>query len=178
LYHYGPKGYKDGKPQYYSEKERINLYLDFLTNIHGENFLNEFRDNFISYIRNYRRLIDKRRNIKRDDNYYDITRASWVIDYLKKFEAKAKTKLDECAKKDLLEITNAILDNSVLNISTDDFKRLVEIIYSVRCNLFHGSKDPWNFENGQNERFVIYAAVLSSLNYMLFLHLSTVNKNR
>jgi hypothetical protein len=60
------------------------------------------------------------------------------------------------------------------NLELAEIKHIVNIIYLIRCNLFHGAKDPEFFEdNHQMERFVIYAAVLTAINQLLF---STIHR--
>lgn len=60
------------------------------------------------------------------------------------------------------------------NLELSEIKHIVNIIYLIRCNLFHGAKDPEFFEdNHQMERFVIYAAVLTAINQLLF---STIHR--
>lgn len=176
LYFYRPWKDKENKKHYYSETDKIEFYHKFLNKVYRENFLNEFRANFMTYINNYRKSIDESRKITKDNGFYDDTIANWIEEHLKQFKTNFKTQLDETAKKDLLNIVEAITANSIQHPSSKEFNRLLEIIYLVRCNLFHGSKTPRDFDGSQMERFVIYSAVLSSLNYMLFLHLSTLDR--
>lgn len=62
---------------------------------------------------------------------------------------------------------NNILHSQIIELN--DFIKLAIVIYHIRCNLFHGAKDPQNFEaNHQMERFVIYSAILIGFNQVLF----------
>lgn len=174
VYYYIPWTDKNGDERYHTETRKIEFYLEFLTNAFNTRFFNEFRTHFMTYIRNYRESIDIKRKVNQECHFYDNTLEKWTEDYLGEFKSKEDTQLDNNAKEFLIKIVKVIINASLPQPSNDDFKKLVNIVYKVRCNLFHGSKNPKDFDGSQMERFVIYAAILSSLNYMLFLHLSTI----
>ena len=77
---------------------------------------------------------------------------------------------NEFEEQEVVKFTNILL-NSLENRNLDfnSICDITDLIYSVRCNLFHGAKDPEFFEDThQMERFVIYAAVLTAINQMYF----------
>ena len=152
---------------YYHELEKIEFYINFLKEAYKEKFINQFRECFISYIENYIVAICEKRKVETD-------LLEWAEKHLTQFKIKDHSHLDQNAKGDLTRIVKTILDDRLRPVD-EDITRLLDITYRVRCNLFHGSKNPKEFDESQMERFVIYAAVLTSLNYMLFQQLSTVH---
>lgn len=173
VYNYIPQKDENGNKYYLNETSKIEFYLDFITDAYNTDF-SEFRMHFMTYIRNYRRSVDIKRGVNKEDDCYDKSLEEWAEKQLGAFKSKKKSQLNEDAKNNLIKIVNNIINPSSQQITKEELKCLVEIIYKVRCNLFHGSKNPKDFDGSQMERFVIYAAILSSLNYMLFLHLSTI----
>lgn len=145
-----------------SERNRIKKYLSFIWLNHIGNPAIEFNRTFIQVIMQYLNAKGKSAN---SIEWIKENMADFV--YLPDIQNDNSNEFDEQTVVKFTNILLSSLENRYL-----DFKSICDItdlIYSVRCNLFHGAKDPEFFEKThQMERFVIYAAVLTAVNQMYF----------
>ena len=158
--------YNDG-----SERDRINDYIDFLWAENQEtDIIKVFNYTLTKVIRQY--LTTK----GADDTLTNIP--IWIQTNMSGFIYSSGEDIPQEKKfsKNQIYKFERILRNSFERGELDcqNMKHLAQIIYSVRCNLFHGAKDPEFFEeNHQMERFVIYGAILTTINQLLF---STIHR--
>lgn len=158
--------YNDG-----SERDRINDYLDFLWAENQEDdIIKVFNYTLTKVIRQYLTVKGV------DDTPTNIP--IWIQTNMVEFIYSSSEDIPQEKKfsKNQIYKFERILRNSFERGELDcqNMKHLAQIIYSVRCNLFHGAKDPEFFEeNHQMERFVIYAAILTAINQLLF---STIHR--
>lgn len=145
-----------------SERSRIRRYISFIWLHHTDNPSIEFNRTFTQVIKQYLNEKGKPADII---EWIKCNMADFI--YLPDVQNKNSNKFKE---EDIRKFTN-ILINSLEHRSLDfnSIKDVTDIIYSIRCNLFHGAKEPEFFEERhQMERFVIYAAVLTAINQMYF----------
>lgn len=157
-----------------SETDRFQDYINFIWDLNKHNEITlVFNQTITQVIRQY--LSEK----GTDSDSVDIRQ--WIESMMNEFilssndinKDEQQTRSKKEKKFEKTEIDNFTrflikpLDNEVLNIS--EIQHLVQIIYRIRCNLFHGAKDPEFFEQRhQRERFVIYAAILTAINQFFF----------
>lgn len=148
------------------ETDRINDYLEFIWNNNKpDRIAVEFSSTIDHVIQQY--LAEK------GIGTHSTSSKDWIMTNMSDFilvfnEANSKEKKfkDEDIDKFEAYILKPFKNQ---NLDFSEIKYLVSIIYLIRCNLFHGAKDPEFFEeNHQMERFVIYAAILTAINQLLF----------
>lgn len=154
-----------------SELARINDYLEYIWNANKpDKIAVEFSKTIEHVIQQY--LVEK------GIAPHSTSTKDWITGNMRDFILvfnKENDKENKFTEKERDNFKNYIakpFDNEILELS--EIKHIVNIIYLIRCNLFHGAKDPEFFEdNHQKERFVIYAAVLTAINQLLF---STIHR--
>ena len=152
------------------ELDRIYDYLEYIWSSNGpKEIAIVFRTTIEQVIRQY--LSEKGLSASSESI------ARWITDNMNKFDLGPKkdgkgNKFKEDDIKTFKEYIIKPFNNQNLELS--EIQHIIKIIYLVRCNLFHGAKDPEFFEeHHQMERFVLYAAALTAINQLLF---STINR--
>lgn len=147
-----------------TETERINDYLSFIWESNREDEITRIFTSTITHvIKQY--LSEKGQSI----NALGI--GEWIdtnmVDFIYSTNKSKRNVFNEVEIKDFREYILKSFNGQKLDLA--EVKHIVHIIYLVRCNLFHGAKDPEFFEeNHQMERFAIYAAILTAINQLLF----------
>ena len=153
------------------ETDRIDDYLEFIWNANKPNKIAiEFSKTIEHVIQQY--LAEK------GIAPHTISTSDWIktnmSDFILAFneDNDKENKFIDDDIDDFEEYIIKAFKNQSLDLS--EIKHIVRIIYLIRCNLFHGAKDPEFFEeNHQMERFVIYASILTAINQLLF---STIHR--
>ncbi|PKO08353.1 MAG: hypothetical protein CVU40_15555 [Chloroflexi bacterium HGW-Chloroflexi-2] len=140
----------DYENRYPKEEDQIKNYLGFINEKLSDNIVNLFQ----TILKNYLDLfsID---NPQYELKYINTTNETKKIKNLREqFPGKFNRLLTEKPEEiNFLEISNVIYP----------------YIYKVRCNLFHGSKTRIHLmDENQQQRLLIYAALIISGNEMLF----------
>jgi hypothetical protein len=154
-----------------SELARIDDYLKFIWNANKpDKIAVEFSKTIEHVIQQY--LVEK------GTAPHSTSTKDWITtnmsDFILVFN-EDNDKEEEFSETDIDDFEEYIIKPfKKQNLELSEIKHIVNIIYLIRCNLFHGAKDPEFFEdNHQMERFVIYAAVLTAINQLLF---STIHR--
>lgn len=148
-----------------NEKTKAKKLFHFLSSCQSSKALADlFKSSYQNYIEKYLE------NHKTPQEYLD-----WTEDMVNDIqpESYGGTSLDyDTNIKPFKTVLLRLLEPGS-KFTAADFNILLDLIYVVRCNLFHGSKNLAfdGTSNTQMERFVLYAAILTSINELLFFRL-------
>jgi len=138
-----------------TEENKYDLYLDFCCNEKEDDFLIEYKDFFIRYVTanfspDY--ILEELKKIQLDRKYSrgGIKRQKQIDDFI--------TACEKCLKGNCL--------------SKDILKCIIDFIYKIRCNLFHGVKTMQDLQSEHQQiRLNIYSTFIVAINQMVFSYL-------
>lgn len=144
----------EGKKHMVEEREttKQQKYLDFCTK--DDRFVQLYKRFFIKMI------LGKQNN---DDIHESLSHISPKV-----IKGKAK------ANKEYIKKFTDIIDELVFEgkIDRKRIDKMLDFVYKVRCNVFHGSKTVEDMQEfWQQERLDIYASIVIALNQMVFSYL-------
>lgn len=159
----------DRSTQNTSERERIKMYIEYLFNgniMPLERMTEIFRSSVLYLVKAY--------GMEKKDCEINKDKKLWIDNQLEHFAYSSvsggdrETVFTYTRVSSFRTMLKKILDGRAL-VSKENLYELADLIYDVRCNMFHGAKSPDCYSyNCQSERFVIYASILCGINQMLF----------
>jgi hypothetical protein len=152
------RGYVRSQHYTATEHSKIDAYIDFCCQ--DEEFLQTYKDFFVDYIVAHYDVDDILRRLKfiQVDRRYS-NGSIWNQELIDKFYNAC----EECLKGQ--------------QFNKDIIKIIIDFVYKVRCNLFHGIKsmdelnDPY-----QQVRLDIYSLFTIAINQMVFSYIDYLNK--
>ena len=138
-----------------TEGDKYTKYLDFCCNEEEDDFLIEYKDFFIRYVTaNFSPdfILEELKKIQLDRKYSrgGINEQGKIDDFI--------TACEKCLKGNCL--------------SKDILKCIIDFIYKIRCNLFHGVKTMQDLQSEHQQiRLNIYSTFIVAINQMVFSYL-------
>lgn len=146
-------GHVRSQPSRMSEQEKIARYLSFCCK--EKDFLQKYKDFFIRYLTMHHSpavIIDELAKIQVDGRYSNgsVTNPQAIL----KFRNACK----DCLIRGMFE--------------KEIIERIIEFVYKIRCNVFHGTKTMQDMNNpSQQIRLDIYSSFIVAINQMIFSYL-------